>query len=204
MAHGGLNKGALHAERRKLELYGRVLPSLELKRRRLTAELAQARADHTQTLRLIEERHIHTSEQLPMFGNFELNCDNLVIIEDAAISEENVVGVRLPRLERLSFHVEPYALLSRPPWVDILVESLKQTVHLQLIARIQKERERRIYQAYRRLTQRVNLLEKILVPRTKKQILRIQMFLGDAERAAVVRSKIAKARRHAPTEEARP
>jgi V/A-type H+-transporting ATPase subunit D len=56
------------------------------------------------------------------------------------------------------------------------------------------ERVRRLEQAVRRTTQRVNLFDKILIPTTKKNIKRIQIFLGDTERAAVVRSKIAKAR----------
>ena len=46
--------------------------------------------------------------------------------------------------------------------------------------------------AVRRITQRVNLFEKILIPTAKHNIQRIQIFLGDAERSAVVRSKLAK------------
>jgi V/A-type H+-transporting ATPase subunit D len=41
----------------------------------------------------------------------------------------------------------------------------------------------------------VNLFEKILIPTAKKNIQRIQIFLGDADRSAIVRSKIAKAMR---------
>ena len=48
----------------------------------------------------------------------------------------------------------------------------------------------------RKVTQRVNLFEKVLIPRTREQIRRIRIYLSDAERAAVVRSKIAK-RKHA-------
>ena len=46
--------------------------------------------------------------------------------------------------------------------------------------------------AVRRITQRVNLFEKILIPTAKKNIQRIRIYLGDAERAAVVTSKLAK------------
>jgi V/A-type H+-transporting ATPase subunit D len=47
----------------------------------------------------------------------------------------------------------------------------------------------------RRITQRVNLFEKVLIPNAKRDIARIQIFLSDVERAAVVTSKIAKAKR---------
>ena len=49
--------------------------------------------------------------------------------------------------------------------------------------------------AVRRVTQRVNLFEKVLIPNAKQNIARIQIFLSDVERAAVVTSKIAKAKR---------
>ena len=48
--------------------------------------------------------------------------------------------------------------------------------------------------AERRITQRVNLFEKILIPRSRKNIQRIQIWLGDQERSAVVQAKLAKAR----------
>jgi V/A-type H+-transporting ATPase subunit D len=64
-----------------------------------------------------------------------------------------------------------------------------------LAVQVAKERVRRLDYAVRRITQRVNLFEKILIPTAKKNIKRIQIFLGDAERSAIVRSKIAKAMR---------
>jgi V/A-type H+-transporting ATPase subunit D len=51
--------------------------------------------------------------------------------------------------------------------------------------------------AVRRITQRVNLFEKVLIPQTRENIRRINVYLGDAERAAVVGAKIAKRKREA-------
>jgi V/A-type H+-transporting ATPase subunit D len=51
--------------------------------------------------------------------------------------------------------------------------------------------------AVHKVTQRVNLFEKVLIPRTREHIRRIRIYLADAERAAVVRSKIAKRKRAA-------
>jgi V/A-type H+-transporting ATPase subunit D len=53
----------------------------------------------------------------------------------------------------------------------------------------------RMQGAVRRVTQRVNLFEKVLIPNAKRNIARIQIFLSDVERAAVVTSKIAKGKR---------
>ena len=46
--------------------------------------------------------------------------------------------------------------------------------------------------AVRKITQRTNLFEKILIPEAKGNIRKIQIYLADAERAAVIRSKITK------------
>jgi V/A-type H+-transporting ATPase subunit D len=46
--------------------------------------------------------------------------------------------------------------------------------------------------AVRRILQRVNLFEKILIPTAKQNIQKIRIFLGDAERASVITSKLSK------------
>ena len=57
------------------------------------------------------------------------------------------------------------------------------------------ERVARLGQAVRRTTQRVNLFDKVLIPTAQGNIKRIQVAMADAERAAVVRSKISKGKR---------
>jgi len=60
---------------------------------------------------------------------------------------------------------------------------------------VYRERIARMQGAVGRVTQRVNLFEKVLIPNAKRDIARIQIFLSDVERAAVVTSKIAKSKR---------
>jgi V/A-type H+-transporting ATPase subunit D len=52
--------------------------------------------------------------------------------------------------------------------------------------------------AVRRITQRVNLFGRILIPRAKQNIKRIRIYLGDLEREGVIRSKLSKARHLRP------
>ena len=44
------------------------------------------------------------------------------------------------------------------------------------------------------MTQRVNLFDQILIPTARRNIRRIQTFLGDYERAAVTRAKLVKSK----------
>ena len=85
-------------------------------------------------------------------------------------------------------------MLGKPPWVDLLVVKLQRIVEAQTQVTIAEERVKRLESAVRRITQRVNLFEKMLIPEAQENIRKIKIFLGDAERAAVVRSKMAKAR----------
>jgi V/A-type H+-transporting ATPase subunit D len=74
---------------------------------------------------------------------------------------------------------------------------------LELRIRVQVE-ERRIAlldAAVKTITQRVNLFDKVLIPRTKANIKGIKIYLSDEEMSAVVRSKIAKGK-HAAARQA--
>ena len=86
------------------------------------------------------------------------------------------------------------ANVPKPAWVDVLVERLRDAAEARTRSQVAAERVRILARAERRITQRVNLFEKILIPRTRKNIQRIQIWLGDMERAAVVQAKLAKAR----------
>lgn len=194
MAKLKYSKSAMQEERRQLKLYERTLPSLDLKRRQLSVELARARDALAGTRRAVEQLEADVGRQLPMLANPEMALGGLVELVDFELGEENVAGVRLPRLERVHCAVAEYSLLAKPAWVDVLVERLKDAAQLHLSVLVAAERVRILEHHERRVTQRVNLFDKILIPQARRNIQRIQIFLGDAERAAVVRSKIAKAR----------
>ncbi len=188
-----LNKSALQKERDKLKLYERLLPSLDLKRRQLSLELGRARTQLAKSQAEFESMKNRAAEQLPMLADIEKDLSGFVRIDSVKLDEENIVGVRLPVLAQVTCTISNYSMLAYPYWVDVLVERLKQMAEMQMGLHVLDERVRLLEIALRRITQRVNLFEKILIPNTKKTIHQIQIYLGDAERSAVVRSKIAKA-----------
>ena len=135
-------------------------------------------------------------DKIPMLANREVDLTDLARVISLEHGDENIVGVRLPKLESFEVAIKPYSLLTRPQWVDEVAERLRECVGLSLRVRFGRRRVEILRQAVRRVTQRVNLFEKVLIPRTRKNIQRIQIYLGDNERAAVVRSKVAK-KKHA-------
>lgn len=197
MARLALNKSSLQKERRKLANFERFLPSLELKRRQLMMERAKAAEELHEAERALDNFHDGIGEALPMLSNREVDLSGLVRVSGLTHDVENVVGIRLPRLTGFEVEVEHYSRLGRPQWVDGVAARLQECVALNLRVRFGQRRLEILQQAVRRITQRVNLFEKVLIPRTRANIKHIQIYLGDAERAAVVRSKVAKKKRTA-------
>ncbi len=201
MAKTALNKSSLHKQREQLKLYRRVLPSLELKRLQLAAELARARGTLVSEEAGLAAHRDRVSARLPMLANREMDVSGLVRLESVRVGEENVVGVRVPVLEGIDWAVADYSLLAKPHWVDAVVADLQAVAERWARVQLARKRVGILAQAERRITQRVNLFEKILIPTAEQNIKRIRIFLGDAERDAVVRAKLSKALRQRSAEE---
>jgi V/A-type H+-transporting ATPase subunit D len=149
-------------------------------------------------LRRLEQEIEATSAQLPslleLLGSSLVPLDGLARVIGVDVGEVNVVGVRLPELRNVRFDVRPYSMLAKPFWVDHLVDLLKSICELRLRHGVQQKRVEILADALRKVTQRVNLFEKVLIPSTQGNIRKINIFLADGQRVAVVRSKIAKAK----------
>ncbi len=192
MSRLSLTKASLTRQKGLLKTYHDVLPSLDLKRRQLSAERDQA----SQSVKALVERLRFLEEDVgrvcPMLAHPEILLDGLVRLTDVRVGEENLMGTRLPRVDRVSVAVAEYGLLSLPFWVDRVVEFLKDALHTRIELQVAEQRLERLREAERTVTQRFNLFDKVLIPRTRGTIKRITIYLADAERAGVVNSKIAK------------
>jgi V/A-type H+-transporting ATPase subunit D len=190
-----LNKSSLKLQRDQLKMFRKFLPSLDLKRQQLLAALKRARNELTETDGEIEKLYRRIAELYPLLGSSTIkrvDLSTLVRVASVQIDEENVLGTRLPVAREVDFEVADYSTLVTPFWVDLLVEDLEKLAELRVHQQVRQERVERLDYAARRITQRVNLFEKVLIPQAAENIRRIVIFLSDQERAAVVRSKIAK------------
>lgn len=196
MARLQLNKSSLAQQSARLRTFQRFLPALDLKRQQLMAERAKARKALQQTRDEIDQLRSHVGRELPMLGNHDVGLTNLVRVEQVVIDYENKVGTRLPKLTRIDVKVNDYSLLAKPHWVDSVVVRLHDMLELRIRLQVEQRRLELLSDAVDTITQRVNLFEKVLIPKTQDNIKRIRIYLSDNEMAAVVRSKIAK-RKHA-------
>jgi V/A-type H+/Na+-transporting ATPase subunit D len=195
MATIALSKSSLQQQRDRLRLFERFLPSLELKRQQLTAEYKKAVQVLAEAEQGAEQASRSLPALLPVLGSVRMQLSGLIRIRHVDVAEEDVLGLRLPTLRDVEFDTADYSLLATPFWLDDLVTCLKEVATYRLRLQVYRQRVARMQGAVRRVTQRVNLFEKVLIPNAKQNIARIQIFLSDVERAAVVTSKIAKGKR---------
>ena len=190
-----LNKNSLKQQRDHLALYQRFLPSLDLKRRQLIAAWKDACRELEQAEREQAAYQSSLAQLLPLLGSSTLKSRDLTLlvrVKQAVIGEKNVAGARVPVLQKVEFERAEYSTLTLPFWVDRLVESIEHMARLRLQLRVLEARTERLGAAMKKITQRVNLFEKVLIPSTRDNIKRIQIALNDEVRASVVRSKLAK------------
>ena len=196
MAKVSISKSSLAQQRSQLRLFQRFLPSLDLKRQQLLTEQKKAQQQLAEAEKEIEDLQRSLTGLMEPLGAYEIDLAGLVTIDSVVVEEENVVGAKLPVAREVKFKTAPYALLAKPFWVDFLVDYLQRMCTMRVHLQVWGERVVQLNKQVRRITQRVNLFEKVLIPRAKENIARIHIGLGEQERSAVVRSKIAK-KKHA-------
>lgn len=192
MTRLSLTKASLSKQKRLLKNFQEVLPSLDLKRRQLSAEREKAKRLLAETHHKLAAIEPEIAQEIPMLSNERVGLKDMVRVTSVDLVEENVMGTRLPQVNSVKIEVISYALLGKPFWVDRVVQLLQVALETQIHKQVAQRRLELLKQAERTITQRFNLFDKVLIPRTKANIKKIQIYLADAERAGVVNSKLAK------------
>lgn len=193
MVKTSLGKKDLQKEKQQLKLYVKMLPSLDLKRTQLMAQQLKAKNEMAVLKRESEQIAAEVVKTLPMIANQDVKLEGLVKISSFVIEEQSLVGIKVPFLKEVLFEERDYSMLATPSWIEAYIKQLKRAVEEKIRIQVMRLRVESLSHAVRKITQHVNLFEKILIPTAKKNIQKIQIILGEAERNAVVRSKLAKA-----------
>ncbi len=197
MARLQLNKSSLAREMEQLRTYERFLPSLDLKRQQLMAEKAKAVAAIAEMEAKVAGLAQKVGRDVPMLGNASVDLNGLVRLTDYQIGTENIVGTKLPILEKIEVEVRPYSPMAKPHWVDDVARLLHDMLEARLRVQVARQRVEALSKAVDVITQRLNLFDKVLIPTARANIKKIRIYLSDAEMASVVRSKISKRKRAA-------
>ena len=187
-----LTKNELKTQKDALKMYNRYLPTLTLKKQQLQSEIrtidekAKAVREAKKAIEADFERWI------AVFGEKDAFKPGMVTVDNIKKGWGNIAGVKIPIYEGADFGRGDYDLYSTPLWVDLAADRMEKALELDLQAEVLEEQVRLLSKELRVTTQRVNLFEKVKIPETKSNIKKINVFLGDEQVSAVVRSKISK------------
>jgi V/A-type H+/Na+-transporting ATPase subunit D len=191
MAKVKKTKNELKAQREALARYRRFLPTLELKKQQLQREVRQVET----TLRQHEADEIELRAGLrswiKLLGDYP-PIESTVRVERADLDTANIAGVSVPALAGLTFARPAIDYFDTPAWFEDAVSALQHMSRLRIERHVLGRQRDLLAEELRITSQRVNLFEKVMIPRTEDNIRIIQISQGDAQTAAVARAKLAK------------
>ena len=194
MATIKLTKNELKAQKDALKMYNRYLPTLTLKKQQLQMELRKSRdlveANRSEYAALRQELERFVGLYADA-GVLEFIKDNLQVV-GVSRSTANIAGVTVPVFDKVEFAEKAYDMFTADLWLDGGLATVKKLISLIEAGKVLEEQYRLLNVELLSTTQRVNLFEKVKIPECMENIRKIQIYLGDATTAAVVRSKIAK------------
>ncbi len=200
MAKVKLTKTELKNQRDALKRFTRYLPTLQLKKQQLQMEVQRVKDEIEQ---FCSEKKIYLNnlnKWIELFCSPEFKkIQDLLEVSKVNIDLKNIAGIDVPYFENISFKEEKYDFFTTLSWYEDAIKVVKKIIEMKKREEIMQERYSLLEQELRVTNQRVNLFEKVMIPDTKENIRKIQIYLGDQQTAGVGRSKIAKKKMEALT-----
>lgn len=188
-----LTKQELRTQQTRLSQFQRYLPTLQLKKAMLQFEVSQAMMEIASLTEEFAKLHFQIEKFTPFLLE-KVACDVVQYADVLHVKKtyENIAGVEIPIFQQVVFREPDYFLFDTPVWTDRATEMLRDLVTAREKITIAEEKRRALEKELREVSIRVNLFEKILIPRSQINIKKIKIFLGDQQLAAVAQAKVAK------------
>lgn len=193
MAEIKLTKNELRLQQARLSQLMKYLPTLQLKKAMLQAEVQEARNQIEGFRKKLKEKRAKVEEYGALLAE-QVTVDPVAASRILKVNKryENIAGVEVPYFESVEFGPLVYNLFETPPWLDAAIEGLRGAGAAQAEVSVAEEKKAALEAELREVSIRVNLFEKILIPRAQRNIKKIKVFLGDQQLSAVGRAKVAK------------
>jgi len=195
-----LNKNTLREQRDALKLFQEFLPTLELRKQQLQAEVRTLKLKIAEEQKKLDAVLQGAATWAGILGSMSELAQTLVKIDEVQVESGNIAGVRIPVFRDVKFSAIAYSLIATTPALDAVIAFWKAAVSQREQLGVLNKQLEMLDRELTKTTQRINLYEKVLIPECKENIRRIKVYLGDQQTAAVCRAKIAKAKLVAKSE----
>ena len=193
MAQLKLTKTELRLQQVKLAQLQKYLPTLQLKKALLQVEVNQSALEILQLRKKFSMSQDALQKDAALFS--ERNSGGFfssVLVLEVKQTSENIAGVEIPVFEEVVFAPPTYSLFDTPVWYESAMEDMHSMIIAQEKVIIGEKKKAALEKELRDVSIRVNLFEKISIPRAKENMKRIKIFLGDQQLAAVSQAKVSK------------
>ncbi len=192
MAKIKLTKNELKVQKDALKTYQRYLPTLTLKKQQLQSEIRVIESKAKAIRKEKEDLERGFDSWIAVFSEKDAFPKGSITVSNIRKGKGVIAGVDIPIFEGADFSRGDYDLYSTPLWVDIAANHIEKAIYLDLQAEVLDEQVRLLEMELLTTSQRVNLFEKVKIPKTKENIRKISIYMADQQVNAVVRSKISK------------
>ena len=191
MAKIKYTKNELKKQKDNLARFTRYLPTLELKKMQLVAEVRRIQGEIAEVQSAFDRTAQEVSRWADVFAE-DIDLHDFFKVKEVVTGEDNIAGIDIPVFRDVVFEDEDYDYFQTPLWVDRGLEVVKDQIRRHVEMQVLRQQEEVLREELRITIQRIKLFEEVKIPEAKENIRRVQIFLGDQQTAAVVRGKIAK------------
>ncbi len=190
-----LTRPELKRQQDLLRRFTRYLPMLKLKQQQLQVTVRQTRKEiKTAGVALAKAETAFAAYSSVLRDRAGLDVVHLATASQIRTRSVNVAGIAVPAFDEVSFPEARYSLFVSPVWVDQALSDMREVSRRHAEVHVLKAGLAILERELTRVSQRVNLFEKVKIPESQDAIRRIRIHLGDEMTAAVARAKIAKAK----------
>jgi len=193
MAKIKYTKNELKKQKDNLKRFTRYLPTLELKKKQLLAEIRSIQQIVDNLTKEIEREENQVKQWVDVFAE-DIDLFQFFQVQEIKSEYGNIAGIDIPIYQEVVFEDSEYDFYEIPLWVDMGIEVTKNQIKRKAELSIAEKQQEIIKEELRITIQRIKLFEEVKIPEAKENIRIIQIFLGDQMTAEVVRGKIAKAK----------
>lgn len=187
----------LRTQQLKLEQLQKYLPTLQMKKSMLQLEVSHAALEIDRFLSHLglKQEKVQKYAQLLTDPSFD-RLVNATQIQNREVLYDNIAGINVPKLGEIDFGKPQYSLFDTPIWFESVLNDIRDLMIARERVKVAKQKKQVLERELKEVSIRVNLFEKILIPRAQGNIRKIKIFLSDQQLAAVSQAKVAKKKIH--------
>ena len=192
------NKTSLNDLNKQLKIRTNALPTLKNKESALRLEVRRAKARSEELTEKLSASLKAYDYIAALWNEFE---PGLISVRDVVLETEKIAGVKTPSLKEVLYDVKPFDIFRKPLWYSDGVDILRQLAQIGIESEIYLEKMRLLDFSRKKITQKVNLYEKVQIPGYQVAIRKIKRYMEDEENLSKASQKIVKTRHQQEEEE---